>query len=164
MPFPSPGNHPDPGIHVASLVSPALAGGFFTTSATWEAPVEHCMELIRRHLLFLEWGVGVALEWGHPWKEETGCSDLLMSAFYREGIWLGACRGNFHPFLGTSGAVEGLGDLDGLVPALRTVPQICACLTALGASRAQCKAAPLPLKGCFQRISKLLPQLLACLT
>ena len=27
-----------PGIEPASLVSPALAGGFFTTSATWEAP------------------------------------------------------------------------------------------------------------------------------
>ena len=28
LPFPSPGNLPDPGIE---LVSPALAGGFFTT-------------------------------------------------------------------------------------------------------------------------------------
>ena len=31
------GNPPDPGIQPASLASPALAGGFFTTSATWEA-------------------------------------------------------------------------------------------------------------------------------
>ena len=28
----------DPGIKPMSLSSPALAGGFFTTSATWEAP------------------------------------------------------------------------------------------------------------------------------
>ena len=35
LPFPSPGRLPDPGIETASLVSPALAGGFFTTSATW---------------------------------------------------------------------------------------------------------------------------------
>ena len=28
---------PDPGMEPASLVSPASAGGFFTTSATWEA-------------------------------------------------------------------------------------------------------------------------------
>ena len=28
---------PDPGIEPASLMSPALAGRFFTTSATWEA-------------------------------------------------------------------------------------------------------------------------------
>ena len=32
-PFPSPGDLPDPGIKPVSLVSPALAGGFFTTSA-----------------------------------------------------------------------------------------------------------------------------------
>ena len=36
MPFPSPGHLPDPGIKPTSLVSPALADGFFTTSATWE--------------------------------------------------------------------------------------------------------------------------------
>ena len=30
LPFPSPGNLPDPGIEPASLMSPALAGGFFT--------------------------------------------------------------------------------------------------------------------------------------
>ena len=32
----SPRNLPDPGIEPASLMSPALAGGFFTTSTTWE--------------------------------------------------------------------------------------------------------------------------------
>ena len=35
LPFPFPGNLPDSGIEPMSLVSPALAGGFFTTS-TWE--------------------------------------------------------------------------------------------------------------------------------
>ena len=34
LPCPSPGNLPNPGTEPASLVSPALAGGFFTTSAT----------------------------------------------------------------------------------------------------------------------------------
>ena len=33
-----PGDLPDPGTEPASLMSPALAGGFFTTSATWEVP------------------------------------------------------------------------------------------------------------------------------
>ena len=37
LPFPSPGDLPYPGIEPMSLVSPALAGGFFITSATWEA-------------------------------------------------------------------------------------------------------------------------------
>ena len=30
------GNLPNPGVKPTSLRSPALAGGFFTTSATWE--------------------------------------------------------------------------------------------------------------------------------
>jgi len=37
LPFSSPGDLPDPGIKPASPGSPALAEGFFTTSATWEA-------------------------------------------------------------------------------------------------------------------------------
>ena len=37
LPCPPPGNLPNPGIKPTSLTSPALAGGFFTTSATWEA-------------------------------------------------------------------------------------------------------------------------------
>ena len=36
LPFPTPGDLPDPGIEPATLVSPALAGKFFTTSTTWE--------------------------------------------------------------------------------------------------------------------------------
>ena len=39
VPFPTPGDLPDPAIEPQSLVSPALAGRFFTTSATWEATV-----------------------------------------------------------------------------------------------------------------------------
>ena len=34
LPCPSPGDLSDPGIEPASFMSPALAGGFFTTSAT----------------------------------------------------------------------------------------------------------------------------------
>ena len=37
LPFPSPGDLPHAGIEPSSPMSPALAGGFFTTSATWEA-------------------------------------------------------------------------------------------------------------------------------
>ena len=37
LPFSSPGGLPNPGIKPTSLKSPALAGGFFTTSTTWEA-------------------------------------------------------------------------------------------------------------------------------
>ena len=37
LPFPPPGDLPNPGIKPMSLTSPALADGFFTTSVTWEA-------------------------------------------------------------------------------------------------------------------------------
>ena len=37
LPFPTPGDLPNSGTEPMSLVSPALAGRFFTTSATWEA-------------------------------------------------------------------------------------------------------------------------------
>ena len=36
LPCPPPGDLPDPGIEPISLMSPALAGGFFTISTTWE--------------------------------------------------------------------------------------------------------------------------------
>ena len=36
FPCPPPGDLPEPGTETASL---ALAGGFFTTSTTWEAPL-----------------------------------------------------------------------------------------------------------------------------
>ena len=37
LPFPSPGELPNPGSEPASLMSPALACGFSTTNAVWEA-------------------------------------------------------------------------------------------------------------------------------
>ena len=36
LPLPAPGDLPDPGNEPTSLASPALAGGFFTSSAIWE--------------------------------------------------------------------------------------------------------------------------------
>ena len=42
LPFPPPGDLPNPGIEPMSLMIPALAGRFFTTTATWEAWV-NCM-------------------------------------------------------------------------------------------------------------------------
>ena len=44
LPFPPPGDLPDSGTEPASLTSPTLAGGFFTTSATWEA---YCWTIIK---------------------------------------------------------------------------------------------------------------------
>ena len=47
FPGPPPGDFPNPGTELASLTSPAFAGRFFTTSATWEA---HLLLII--HYLF----------------------------------------------------------------------------------------------------------------
>ena len=68
LPFPSPEDLPDPGTEPKSLASPALAGGFFTTSATWEAPVGH--SLVGNHFLPVEKG-----EWnfsGLPTGDSVG--------------------------------------------------------------------------------------------
>ena len=49
--FSIPWNLPDPGIEPVSLVSPALAGGFSTTSATWELCImvqKETNELVRQ--------------------------------------------------------------------------------------------------------------------
>ena len=37
LPLPPPGDLPNTGIEFTSSVAPELAGGFFTTCATWEA-------------------------------------------------------------------------------------------------------------------------------
>ena len=45
LPFPPPEDLPNPGIGPSSLMSPALEGGFFTTSTTWEALKLHGFKL-----------------------------------------------------------------------------------------------------------------------
>ena len=47
LPCPSPGDFPIPGIEPGSLMSPALAVGFFTTSATWETLRGHYLNIKR---------------------------------------------------------------------------------------------------------------------
>ena len=37
LPLPPPGDLPNPGIKPTSLMSPELAGRYFTASTTWEA-------------------------------------------------------------------------------------------------------------------------------
>ena len=51
LPLPTPGDLPNPGIEPVSLVSPALASGFFITSTTWEA--HHQLLGMKARTLFL---------------------------------------------------------------------------------------------------------------
>jgi len=41
LPFPLPGNLADPEIKPVSLMSPALAGGFCTTSSTYQCYIKN---------------------------------------------------------------------------------------------------------------------------
>ena len=41
LPCPPPEDFPNPGIEQESLISPALAGGFFTTYTSWETPMPY---------------------------------------------------------------------------------------------------------------------------
>ena len=53
LPFPTLGDLPDPGIELTCITSPALAACFFTTSATWEAPIKLDSILKSRAITFL---------------------------------------------------------------------------------------------------------------
>ena len=52
LPWPSPGDLSDPGIEPMSLMTPALAGKFFTASTTWEASFSSELSSI----MFFPWG------------------------------------------------------------------------------------------------------------
>ena len=54
LPFPPPGDLSNPGIQPASLMSPALAGGFFTTSTTWEAIYKPYIYYVRMYVCILK--------------------------------------------------------------------------------------------------------------
>ena len=41
LPCPPPGDLPDPGIKLTSLMSPVLAGGFFTTAPPRKSPLHY---------------------------------------------------------------------------------------------------------------------------
>ena len=53
LPCLPPGDLPDTGIEPMFLMSPALAGGFFTTGTTWEAPFLILSVVIYSYLLHL---------------------------------------------------------------------------------------------------------------
>ena len=55
LPWAPPVDLPDLGIEPTSLMCPTLAGGFFTTSATWETHINsiHVLELLLVFLLLI---------------------------------------------------------------------------------------------------------------
>ena len=69
LPFPLPVGLPSPGIESTSLASPALADGFFTTSATWEALYKPIITLLK--LLDLLKIIQLELNYSFYWAERT---------------------------------------------------------------------------------------------
>ena len=72
LPFPSPGDLPDPGIEPVSLSTPALAGKFFTT----EPPRKPNPALlgVGPSLIVVEWVNKQAQKPGRKWIDEAGTS------------------------------------------------------------------------------------------
>ena len=77
LPFPPPGNLPHPGIEPEALMSPTLAGRFFTTGTTWEGrsrgnnniQFHYILKHLKMYLIDL-----VLAELGlccHPWAFST---------------------------------------------------------------------------------------------
>ena len=58
-PWPPPGDLSEPGIKLTSLMSPALAGEFFTTSATWEVLKDPIGEKKKKKKNLHFWGLAV---------------------------------------------------------------------------------------------------------
>ena len=56
LPFPIPGDLPNPGIEPMSLVSPALVSGLFTTGTTWDTHYYFFMITHETHFFLLTEG------------------------------------------------------------------------------------------------------------
>ena len=83
LPCPLPGDLPDPGIEPTTVTSPALAGEFFTSSTTWEAPwvLSHSVvsESLQPHRLPLP---GSSVDGDSPGRNtRVGCHALLQGIF-----------------------------------------------------------------------------------
>ena len=85
--FNSRGGLPDPGIEPKSLASPALAGGFFTTSAPWEAPANVYL-CVNGEVLYLK---SRSLENGPPCVFQAIDSFLFFNLFLIGIITLQCC-------------------------------------------------------------------------
>ena len=71
LPCPPPVGLPDPGIEHTSLMSSALAGGFFTTSTTWEIHHSRQVKTLREGIF--------SLQSEERWSQEGGAKTPLAS-------------------------------------------------------------------------------------
>ena len=93
LPCPHPGDLPDPGIELASLASPVLTGGFFTTSTAWEAPPYGCV-LVAQSCPTLWNPMDCSPPGSSVHGKDTGvdCHALLQGIFLTQGLNLAIPR------------------------------------------------------------------------
>ena len=79
LPFPSSGDLATLGTEPTSLASPVLADGFFTTSATWEAPV---------HISGLQYSnKAVTITTASPINQRRSCVSTSSHCPFLSGPW-----------------------------------------------------------------------------
>jgi len=75
LPCPPPGDLTDPGIEPASLISPTLAGRFFTTRATWEALIPSVQDLLKDDAVKVLYSICQQIwktqQWPQDWKRSV---------------------------------------------------------------------------------------------
>ena len=101
LPCLPPGDLPNPGTEPTSLLSPALAGRFFTTSATWEghscSTAYQCNQVKTQRLSWSHFCV-----WGRHylrWKQPVFCVFVCVRERQRRienGSWLGKDVAGIH--------------------------------------------------------------------
>ena len=84
--FPSSEDLPDPGIKPMSLMSPALADRFFTTSSTWEPQVPHVSGIIQ-YLSFCDRLMHLAVSLGCT----CAVADVRVPSFSRLNRGISCC-------------------------------------------------------------------------
>ena len=82
LPFPFAGDPPDPLIQPASLKSPALAGRFFTTSATWVVHYKECILLCGKKQENYAKGLTFCLEW----REDKNTGIVNINQYFKKVI------------------------------------------------------------------------------
>ena len=91
--FPSPGDLPHPGIEPVSLMPPALAGGVFATSTTWEVPSVVYICVYKTNTLIYTYGQYMGSPHGSD-GEESACNARDLGSILGLGRSPGVGNGN----------------------------------------------------------------------
>ena len=107
LPWPPPGDLTHPGIEPMPLASPASAGGFFTTSTTWETSKSHSTLLLSSLHLLSTYYIPGALDMEDTRMNintlhergiiiPTNVSSHLGPVLWRSGVWtFGGCHDRY---------------------------------------------------------------------